>query len=47
MVEMRGHQPFKEWCKENLVNILEYAAINHPKELQVILNSYDEWLRGN
>jgi hypothetical protein len=47
MVKVKTHQPFKKWHHNNLVKLLEFAEKNKPHTLQIILDAYDEYLRGN
>ena len=41
------HQPFEKWHPKNLLDLLNFILVRHPKELHQILLEYDEYLRGN
>lgn len=47
MVDKAKHQPFKEWHKDNLVQLLEFIDRYHSLYLTQFMNEYDEMLRGN
>jgi hypothetical protein len=38
---------FNEWCKETLINFLEFAESCYPKEMEKMIFAYDEMQRGN
>ena len=47
MAECPYQIDFRNWDITQLMSFMEFVKYNFPKELDKLLNIYDEWMRGN